>query len=152
MKLGRIQVLGGVQYGTDTEVQTSALVGGDAPYANPLSPSSTTVGEAIDSLMQSINRYVEVIESPYLVIRAGDYMCLPGSGVMYLGNGMIPGERVSITGVGMWSLQCDLPMVVGDKVGTYITTLDMGCSITLVMTSIGWVTTHLLGNIDILPE
>lgn len=151
MKTGRLQTLGGIQYGTDAEVQASALVGGDAPYTNLTSPSTGTVGEALDLLLQGTQRYVEILDNPYLVMRAGDYMCLPGSDTIYLGNGMVPGERVSIMGPGLWTLRCDLPMRVGDKVGGLISSLDEGTCITFVMTSQGWITTHLLGNIDILP-
>lgn len=150
MKIGRIQAVGGIQYGPNTEVQTSALVGGDAPYTNPLAPSVSTVGGALDHLLQGSARYVEVQDTPYLVMRAGDYMCLPGSETLYLGNGLVPGERVSIMGVGLWVLRSTTPMRVGDKVGGVISALDEGCCITFLMTSQGWMTTHLLGNVDIL--
>lgn len=150
MKIGRIQAVGGIQYGPNTEVQTSALVGGDAPYINPLAPSTSTVGGALDYLLEGSSRYVEVQDTPYLVTRAGDYMCLPGSETLHLGNGMVPGERVSIMGVGLWVLHSTSPIRVGNKVGGVVVALDGGCCITFLMTSQGWITTHLLGNVDIL--
>lgn len=150
MKHGRIQTTG-IGYGTEPVVQTTAYVGSDGTYTNPQAPSVSTVGEALDLLLGTAPRYMEVQDTPYLVMRAGDYICLPGSDVLYLGNGMVPGEKVSIMGVGLWTLRSSNPMRVGDKVGGVISSLDEGCSMTLLMTSQGWITTHLLGNIDILP-
>src|SRR4028118_281325 len=100
MKTGRIHTLGGVQYGNNDLVQASPLVGGDAPYTHPTAPSVGTVGDALDLLLGGSPRYVEVQDTPYLIMRAGDYVCLPGSDTLYIGNGMVQGERVSITGVG----------------------------------------------------
>lgn len=164
MKTGRIHTQGGIQYGTDTEVQSSALVGAEAPYMNPIVPTVTNVGGALDALLEgSAGRYVEIQDTPYLIVRAGDYVCMPGSNLpagsandlpllIYLGNGVLPGERVSIMGmVGLWQVRSSSPMRVGDKVGGFISSLDEGCTITLLMTSQGWIATHLLGNIDILP-
>ena len=149
MKHGRIQTTG-IGYGHEEVIQTTAYVGSDGTYTNPLVPTVRTVGEALDLLLGSTPRYMEVHDSPYLVMRAGDYVCLPGSDILYLGNGMVPGERVSIMGVGLWTLRSSTPMRVGDMVGGIISSLDEGCSMTLLMTSQGWITTHLLGNIDIL--
>lgn len=150
MKHGRIQTTG-IGYGHEEVIQTTAFVGSDGSYTNPLAPSVSTVGEALDLLLGGTPRYMEVQDTPYLMMRAGDYVCLPGSDVLYLGNGMVPGERVSIMGVGLWTLRSSNPMRVGDKVGGLISSLDEGSSMTLLMTSQGWITTHLLGNIDILP-
>lgn len=150
MKHGRIQTTG-IGYGHEEVIQTTAYVGSDGTYTNPLVPSVRTVGEALDLLLGGTPRYMEVQDTPYLVMRAGDYVCLPGSDILYLGNGMVPGERVSIMGVGLWTLRSSNPMRVGDKVGGLISSLDEGTSMTLLMTSQGWITTHLLGNIDILP-
>lgn len=150
MKHGRIQTTG-IGYGHEEVIQTTAFVGSDGSYTNPQAPSVRTVGEALDLLLGGTPRYMEVQDTPYLVMRAGDYVCLPGSDVLYLGNGMVPGERVSIMGVGLWTLRSSNPMRVGDKVGGLISSLDEGTSMTLLMTSQGWITTHLLGNIDILP-
>ena len=153
MKTGRIHTLGGVQYGNNDKVQASPLVGGDAPYTHPAAPSVGTVGEALDLLLGGSPRYVEVQDTPYLVMRAGDYVCLPGSDTLYIGNGMVQGERVSITGLGdiLWTIKCSSHMKVGNQQGSVISALDGGSTITLLMTSQGWVSLHLLGNIDILP-
>jgi hypothetical protein len=152
MKTGRIQTLGGIQYSTSQEVQTSPFVGADAPYINPTSPSLSTVGDALDQLLESTtSRYMEVQDTPYLVMRGGDYVCLPGSNTLYLGNGMSMGEVVSISsGVELWTVRSSSIIRVGDKVGQEVTALEEGCSITLLMTSLGWICTHLLGNVDIL--
>lgn len=150
MKHGRIQTTG-IGYGHEEAIQTTAYVGSEGTYTNPQAPSVRTVGEALDLLLGGTPRYMEVQDTPYLVMRAGDYVCLPGSDVLYLGNGMVPGERVSIMGAGVWTLRSSNPMRVGDKVGGLISSLDEGCIVTLLMTSQGWIATHLLGNIDILP-
>lgn len=153
MKHGRIHSLGGIGYGNNDEaLQTTAYVGSDGTYTNQLAPSVSTVGEALDLLLGGTPRYMEVQDTPYLVMRAGDYVCLPGSNTLYLGNGMVPSERVSIMGLaGMWTLRSSTDMRVGDQVGGIISSLEEGSSITLLMTSQGWICTHLLGNIDILP-
>ena len=152
MKTGRIQTLGGIQYSSsDAVVQSTALVGADAEYSNPTSPSIETVGDALDELlMRTAPRYMEVQDTPYLVMRGGDYVCLPGSNTLYLGNGMRLGEAVSISsGVELWTVRSSSTVRVGDKVGQEVTALEEGCSITLLMTSLGWICTHLLGNVDI---
>ena len=102
MKTGRLQTLGGVQYGTEVQVQTTALVGGAGTYTNPVVPGVTSVEEAIDSLLSSTPRYIEVIDTPYLILRAGDYVCMEGSNTLYLGNGLTVGDRVSIVGIRLW--------------------------------------------------
>jgi len=153
MKTGRIQTLGGIQYSTSPEVQTSPFVGADAPYINPTTPSLSTVGDALDQLLESTaSRYMEVQDTPYLVMRGGDYVCLPGSDTLYLGNGMALGAKVSISsgsGVELWTIRSTSSIRVGRLVGQEVTALDEGSSITLLMTSLGWVCTHLLGNVDI---
>ncbi len=148
MKTGRLQTLGGVQYGNKSEVQGTALIGADGLYSNPKAPAST-VGEALDYLLAGTSRYVEVSESPYLIMLAGDYACLDGS-VLYLSESMTLGDKVSIIGAALWSLECNSPMSVLGVVGTHIQALDEGCCISLILTSRGWVATHLLGNVDIL--
>jgi hypothetical protein len=148
MKTGRLQTLGGVQYGSKSEVQGTALIGADGLYSNPKAPAST-VGEALDYLLAGTSRYVEVLESPYLIMLAGDYACLDG-GLLYLSEGMALGDKVSIIGTALWSLECNSPMNVLGAVGTHIQALDVGCCISLILTSRGWVATHLLGNVDIL--
>ena len=150
MKTGRLQTLGGVQYGNKSEVQGTALIGADGLYSNPKAPAST-VGEALDYLLAGTSRYVEVTESPYLIMLAGDYACLDG-GVLYLSEAMALGDKVSIVGVGpaLWSLECNSPVDILGVVGTQIQALDEGCCISLILTSRGWIATHLLGNVDIL--
>jgi hypothetical protein len=151
MKTGRIQALGGIQYGSQEEVQGTALVGAKGPYTNTAAPTVSNVGEALDLLMGGdTSRYVEVTDTPYLIVRGGDYVCLPGSNTIYLSSSIALGDKVTITGVGLWVVMCNNPMRVGDKVGDSITSLEEGTSITLLMTSAGWITTHLLGNVDIL--
>jgi len=150
MKTGRLQTLGGVQYGTEIQIQTTALVGADGTYTNPILPDVTSVEEAIDALLSATPRYIEVVDTPYLILRAGDYVCMEGSNTLYLGNGLAVGDKVSIVGVQLWTLY-GTSMRVGDKVGGMITALDEGSCITFLMTSQGWITTHLLGHVDILP-
>jgi hypothetical protein len=149
MKTGRLQTLGGVQYGTEIQIQTTALVGADGTYTNPILPDVTSVEGAIDALLSITPQYIEVVDTPYLILRAGDYVCMGGSNTLYLGNGLAVGNKVSIVGAQLWTLY-GTSMRVGDKVGDMITALDEGSCITFLMTSQGWITTHLLGCVDIL--